>query len=332
MKMPLWKASKIFLTHLHMDHIGDVDLHVDAGQGFGRLRPLEIWGPTGPTPELGVAAYVENLRKIFGWHDAVKRSIADRRGFDIKTHEFDPGLTGEVLVYDNKDVKIFAYPVPHGIFGPVGYRLEYRGLTFSYAGDCEASMNTVKASMEVDVLIHEAMNTPELLMDYMGLPEIMAKTILWTKHTPPEAAGKVFAMAKPRLAVTFHHFNREDTVEPMVNAVRTVWDGPLLISQDLTVINITPQQIVTRMALVEQRPLLTVDMDYMRRMHVGSQIDEPIYQLPRELDESVIRIDFIEDFKKTAKFMMGVKKVVDTVSIAMDKVKETFSPDHEEGE
>ena len=68
----------------------------------------------------------------------------------------------------------------------------------------------------------------------------------------------------------------------------------------------------------------------MRRMHVGSQIDEPIYQLPRELDESVIRIDFIEDFKKTAKFMMGVKKVVDTVSIAMYKVKETFSADHED--
>jgi len=84
------------------------------------------------------------------------------------------------------------------------------------------------------------------------------------------------------------------------------------------------------MALVEQRPLLTVDMDYMRRMHVGSQIDEPIYQLPRELDESVTRIDFIEDFKKTAKFMMGVKKVVDTVSIAMYKVKETFSADHED--
>jgi len=30
--------------------------------------------------------------------------------------------------------------------------------------------------------------------------------------------------------------------------------------------------------------------------------------------------------------MMGVKKVVDTVSIAMDKVKKTFSSDHEEEE
>jgi len=83
-------------------------------------------------------------------------------------------------------------------------------------------MSAVKASKDVDVLILEAMNTPELLMDYMGMPEIVVKTILWTKHTPPEAAGKVFAMAKPRLAVTFHHFNRNDTVEPMVNAVRTV--------------------------------------------------------------------------------------------------------------
>jgi len=37
----------------------------------------------------------------------------------------------------------------------------------------------------------------------------------------------------------------------MVNTMRTAWEGPLLIAPDLTVINVTPRQIVTRMALIE---------------------------------------------------------------------------------
>jgi len=192
------------------------------------------------------------------------------------------------------------YPVPHAAKGAVGYRLEYKGLTFSYAGDCEASTQTVKNSKGVDVLVQETMNTPDIFVEGMGWSELQAKTVLWTKHTPPEAAGKVFSMAKPRLAVTFHHFTTVDAVEPILNAVRTTYDGPLLISQDLTVINVTPTQIVSRMAKVEQRPLVVPPSPEYMRSKGGPQQDLSLikYHVPEWLQETVIKMDFIEEFKK----------------------------------
>jgi ribonuclease Z len=38
--------DKLFLTHLHLDHVGDFHVLFDA-MGWARNTPLQVWGPSG---------------------------------------------------------------------------------------------------------------------------------------------------------------------------------------------------------------------------------------------------------------------------------------------
>jgi len=300
LEIPQNKANKIFLTHLHLDHVSDVDIYFDTGMAFGRLEPIHVYGPAGPTEDLGINSFVKHLQRVAAWHIASKECCLDNRAMKLIPHEFKTTKETQ-LVYDKNGVKIYAYAVPHAMEGAVGYRLEYKGLSFSYGGDAEASMQTVNNSKGVDVLVHETMNTPTVLTENFGWSDKQAKTVLWLKHTPPEAAGMVFSMAKPKLAVSYHNYVTDETVPRITKAVRTEYDGPFVLAQDLTVINVTPAQINVRQAKVKKRPLPVVDMEYIaektKTRKTGlTGIGE--YDMPQWLKDSLIKIDFVEQFKK----------------------------------
>ena len=55
-------------------------------------------------------------------------------------------------------------------------------------------------------------------------------------------------IAKPALGVAYHYFLDDDTVDPFFELLRKTYDGPVVLAQDLMVINVTPEQIVSRMA------------------------------------------------------------------------------------
>ena len=59
--------DKVFINHLHLDHCGGIFPLFDA-MGWARNTPLHVWGPSGSTPELGTAAFTENIRKAAEWH------------------------------------------------------------------------------------------------------------------------------------------------------------------------------------------------------------------------------------------------------------------------
>ena len=52
-KIPYDFLDKVFIGHLHADHIGDLDAIWIGGVISNRQRPLRIWGPTGARPETG---------------------------------------------------------------------------------------------------------------------------------------------------------------------------------------------------------------------------------------------------------------------------------------
>ena len=150
------------------------------------------------------------------------------------------------------------------------------------------------------MLIHEIFNTPDTYVKYQGWTEQMAKIVSWTVHTAPEAAGEIFSRTNPRLAVGFHSMVVSGTTQSILDAVRTRYDGPVLISQDFTVVNITPEQIVTLMARFEPAPFLTPpDEDYVKSK--GGSQSKTMHLLPDWLDDSIIKIDFIEEFRKELK-------------------------------
>ena len=79
------------------------------------------------------------------------------------------------------------------------------------------------------------------------MPVMIAESIV-DEHTSAENLGRVFSIAKPRLGVGTHFFTNDYTIDPAFEGIRKNYDGPVVIAQDLMVINVTPEQIVTRMA------------------------------------------------------------------------------------
>jgi len=59
------KIDKVFVSHLHVDHVGGfMGMHV-GGWLSGRFTPLRVFGPSGSMKELGIKACVEAMHKDY---------------------------------------------------------------------------------------------------------------------------------------------------------------------------------------------------------------------------------------------------------------------------
>ena len=71
-----------------------------------------------------------------------------------------------------------------------------------------------------------------------------------------------------------------------------------VMAQDFTVINVTPAQIVTRMAAFEPGPFLVSDPAYVQKMGGMNQDASVMHGVSSWLDDSIIPVPEIEAFKK----------------------------------
>ena len=67
LEIPYTYLDKIFISHLHVDHIGDLDSMFLGGWVSNRTGPLKVWVPSGLKPEFGTKYAVERLREMFTW-------------------------------------------------------------------------------------------------------------------------------------------------------------------------------------------------------------------------------------------------------------------------
>jgi ribonuclease Z len=242
--------DKLFLTHLHLDHTGDFHVLFDA-LGWARNTPLHVWGASGSTPELGTAAFCDHMQQAALWHTESKRGFVPSGGMEIVEHEFDASLftpdNPRQLVYDHNDVKVYAFPVAHILVGAVGYRLEWHGLSMTIHGDGEPCVFEAEQAAGADVFMHEAFLDAQTFATKMNLPPKIARNVAGA-HSTPDRLGKLFDIAKPNLGVAYHYFQDDETIDPFFDNMASTYDGPVALAQDLTVINVTPEQIVVREA------------------------------------------------------------------------------------
>lgn len=248
--IPMSELDKLFITHLHLDHVGGIFPLYDA-MGWARNTPLRVWGSSGHTKELGMAEFCEHIEKAANWHTTSKKGFISSKGMTIEANEFDYSKFSpekpEQLIYDENDVKIYAFPVVHILEGAVGYRLEYKGLSFAFTGDSEPSRFEAEHSANVDVFAHEMFIDAQTFAEKNNMPLQVAKLISEGAHTSPRKLGEVFSIAKPGLGVGTHFFTNDDTIDPAMKELRSTYQEPVVVAQDLMVINVTPNQIVTRM-------------------------------------------------------------------------------------
>ena len=241
--LPVTDTTKVFLTHLHADHVGDVPTLVWSMAKGGRRDPVELWGPGGDRPELGTRAYAEHLEAAHAWDTESLCGHPGQSGAHTEVTEVPFETTS--TVYDRNGVRISSFPVIHILNGAVGYRLDYNGLSVVFSGDTRPSHTLVHACDGADLLIHETFPAASVFAQKAGVPLAFAEQVVNGVHTSPAAAGGVFARAGARMSVMWHLAVDHETVGPVMTEMRTRYDGPVTIAQDLTRFTITKAGIIT---------------------------------------------------------------------------------------
>ncbi len=255
LKLPVNLLDKVFFTHLHADHTADIITLCGSYAKVGRADgPVRVWGPSGTEPRLGTKSFCDGIEMALAWDTEAGKGPINEDSMRIEPHEFDWSQTA--VIYEENGVKVTSFPVVHALTGAVGYRLEYAGLSFSFSGDACASWPLVHANEGgVDLLIHECFPPAAALAAASGLSIERATIALNAAHTSPTAAGKVFNLVKPRMAGLWHTLLSPQVI-PMIEAeLRTVYDGAVVQTQDLTVFNVTKEAVVARQAqVIDQLP------------------------------------------------------------------------------
>jgi ribonuclease Z len=249
LRLPVTATTKVFLTHLHADHVGDMPTLLFSLAKAGRRDPVEVWGPASSNPALGTAAYMGHLQAAHAWDVESLCGHPGQSGARAITTEVPYNTTA--VVYDRGGVTVTSFPVLHIQDGSVGYRLDYAGRSVVFSGDTHPCRTLVDAAQGVDLLIHETFPSVDVYAKKAQIPRPFAEMIVNGVHTSPSMAGAVFSLTRARMSVMWHLSVDHETVGAAMRDLRTRYDGPVTIAQDLTVFNLTAEAVITRQANVD---------------------------------------------------------------------------------
>jgi ribonuclease Z len=268
MGIPLGSISRLFLTHLHSDHVIQMpDLLLTGWVGGGRSIPLEVWGPE------GTRNMMDHTQQAFAFDIHMRRDVDEKApgsGIRVVSHDIKQGV-----VFDQQGVKVTAFLVDHSPVTPAfGYRVDYGGHSVVLSGDTRVSENLIRFAQGADVLVHEVLDADTVRGWFPTNPK-MAEAIL-AKHTTPEQAGDVFSRVKPRLAVYSHAPNTEGVIAQ----TRRTYSGPLQGAEDMLTVEIGEKIDVRRFAGREDdagRQVLAIDDRRTEALRRGDSA--PLHQI-----------------------------------------------------
>jgi ribonuclease Z len=227
----LKNLDKLFLTHLHSDHvvgIPDVWLTGFLAPSF-RATPMNVWGPE------GVENLASGLRQAYDFDVNIR--IAQYGGKRAAGMEFDTTVVHDGYVYENNGVKVTAFEVQHtGPNTAYGYKIEYKGRSVVLSGDTIYNENVVTHATGVDLLVHQVGYAPREAIEQN---KVVARII--SLHTQPEKVAEILKVAKPKLTVLSHIvvFGPKgpdlspEGEEKMMEVLRQHYSGPVTLGQDL---------------------------------------------------------------------------------------------------
>lgn len=238
---PMNAVTKLFVTHLHSDHVVDVpDLMLTPWSAQPERKvPLEVWGPH------GTRDMMRHLQEAFAFDIRMRGDVDERfspDGIRVVAHDIREGK-----VYERNGVTVTAFLVTHGLVKPsYGYRIDYGGRSVALSGDTSPSDNLVAFCKGVDVLIHEAIDLNVLRQ---LVPNQQRVDAIVARHTTPEQAADVFSRVSPRLAV----FSHSPGTPAIVEQTKRSYSGRVEMGTDLMVIDIG-DEVRVRPGAAEIRP------------------------------------------------------------------------------
>jgi len=253
-------VSNFLLTHLHLDHTGDMSAIVktlyfhNLQAGHFRTSPIHFYGPATnnipfpPAPPLvggaGVSQYPDTSFYVDGHYNiktglerylnvftlGIKAGVFKYAVHDLPSDFSDNSIT--TVFTDADGLTVTSIPVNHGPVPAVAYRVDYAGYSIVYSGDTTSKTdNLIKLAKGADILIYDT----AIMDDAPPLDSIFHKL-----HTTPTRMGVVATTAKPKKLVLSHI---TPVTEPRLKEVKSIvksagFTGKIKKAKDLKVYNL----------------------------------------------------------------------------------------------
>jgi ribonuclease BN (tRNA processing enzyme) len=236
-KASLADTDIVLLTHLHIDHVGEIPglFKARAVSGSGPIV-FNVWGPTGSQGG-GDDAYFpstrEFLRLLFGAKGAFAYLNDFAAPITLHGHDIPAPLksaaplqnTLPLQILKQGDIVITAIAGHHGDAPSVIYRVEHAGKSITFSGDIDAQGLAALRSIakSTDLLVF---NT--VVLDPPGSP-----AVLYTLHTPPRAIGQL-AKEVGAGALLLSHLSPavDESQRAVLDSIRSNYAGSVTFAKD----------------------------------------------------------------------------------------------------
>ena len=255
LKLPVNKLDKVFFTHLHADHMADLITLSGSYSKVGRAdRPVAVWGPSGSEPRLGTRHFVESIQEALAWDTEGSRGPINPDSLELTVTEFD--FMETQVVYEANGVTVTssrsstprAAPSATASTSPAS-RSSTRATRAQAGRSCAPAKEASTCSST------SASHPPPRSRPRQASRSSERRSRSTPPIPRPPAAGKAFVLVRPRMAGLIHTFLTPQVIPLIFSELRTVYEGPVVQTQDSTVFNVTKDAVVARQArVVDQLP------------------------------------------------------------------------------
>ena len=225
MNIDLDRIDTILLTHLHIDHTGDLP-------GFFKARALtarapsirfNVFGPAGAGFFPSTTLFLNLLFEKSGAWEYEKTFGADE---DIRGVDLPIDLkSDEKQIVDEKGLRVTAIATHHDDCPSVAYRVDYGGESIAFSGDMDASAapNLVRLAKGCSLLVFHC-----AVLDPPKSPKQ-----LYGFHTPPHKIGEAARDAGvKRLLLSHIAPDIEEASSEVLESIHASYRGPVSFAHD----------------------------------------------------------------------------------------------------
>lgn len=224
LQVDLRKVDTVLLTHLHIDHSGDLPafLNARALTAYGPIS-YRIFGPDGAGLFPRTSRFVDLL---IGTKGAFAYQITFGAEESFNVHDLPIGLNSPLSkIIDADGLIVQEIATHHGDCPCVAYRMSYKGKTVVYSGDMDASAipNLVRLAKDADLLIFNC-----AVLDPPGSPQQ-----LYAYHTPPKQIGEAARQSGVKSLLLSHLApDVEEQEDAVRKSIQANFKGPITFAKD----------------------------------------------------------------------------------------------------
>jgi ribonuclease BN (tRNA processing enzyme) len=231
-KLSLANVDIVLLTHLHIDHTGELPgfFKARAVSGDGPVN-VRLFGPTGHRGEGDEATFPSTshfIDLLFGPDGAYSYLHDFAEPVTINATDIDASANASKIpkvIYSEQGLDISAIAGHHGDAPAVIYRIDYHHQSITFSGDIDAN--------GIDNLQRIAQHTTLLVFNSVVLDPPGSRPVLYTLHTPPKTIGVVAADSGTKKLLLSHLSPVIDQQQASVEAsIRAHYKGPIVFAQD----------------------------------------------------------------------------------------------------